>query len=99
MSMARKAGVKWKKNALRHSYISYRLALMPDTARVALECGNSPNIIFKHYRELVAPEQAQEWFNILPTGDYPRCLLARRIKKGPPPKWSSAIRGDKELAA
>ena len=92
MSMARKAGVKWKKNALRHSYISYRLALVPDTARVALECGNSPNVIFKHYRELVAPEQAQEWFDILPPADYPRCLLARRIKKGPRPKWESVIR-------
>lgn len=93
MSMARKAGVKWKKNALRHSYISYRLALVPDTARVALECGNSPNVIFKHYRELVAPEQAQEWFDILPTADdYPHCLLARRIKKGPRPKWESVIR-------
>ena len=66
MVLARKCGVVWKKNALRHSYISYRLALMPDTARVALECGNSPDIIFKHYRELVAPEQAHEWFNIPP---------------------------------
>ena len=92
MSMARKAGVKWKKNALRHSYISYRLALMPDTARVALECGNSPNVIFKHYRELVVPEQAKEWFDILPPADYPRCMLARAIKKGPRPKWESAIR-------
>ena len=46
----KKIGTTWKRNALRHSYISYRLALVPDTARVALECGNSPNIIFQHYR-------------------------------------------------
>ena len=43
-----KIGIKWKRNALRHSYISYRLAVVPDTARVALECGNSPEIIFQH---------------------------------------------------
>ena len=53
--------LKWKRNALRHSFISYKLALVPDTARVALECGNSPETIFAHYRELVSPQQATEW--------------------------------------
>lgn len=42
----------WKKNALRHSYISYRLAVIHDVAKVALEAGNSSQIIFQHYREL-----------------------------------------------
>jgi len=79
---SKKAGLPWKRNALRHSYISYRLALVPDTARVALECGNSPNIIFAHYRELVTPDQAQAWFGILPPADYPQCLIARRNKLG-----------------
>ena len=55
-----------KRNALRHSYISYRLAVVHDTPRVALECGNSPAIIFKHYRELVAPEAAKAWFDVAP---------------------------------
>jgi len=55
-----------KRNALRHSYISYRLAAIADTPRVALECGNSPTMIFKHYRELVAPEAATAWFEIMP---------------------------------
>ena len=45
--------VKWKKNALRHSFISYRVAETQDVAKVALEAGNSPQIIFQHYRELV----------------------------------------------
>jgi integrase len=66
-----KSKMPWKRNALRHSYISYRLAQMPDTARVALECGNSPDVIFKHYRELVAPAQASEWFSIFPKGHVP----------------------------
>jgi integrase len=59
--------VKWKKNALRHSFISYRVADIQNTNQVALECGNSPAIIFKHYRELVRPADAKKWFSIEPT--------------------------------
>jgi integrase len=59
-------GFAWVKNGLRHSYISYRLAILHDTARVALEAGNSPDIIFAHYRELVTPEAAEAWFQIRP---------------------------------
>ena len=54
----------WAKNGLRHSYISYRLAILHDTARVALEAGNSPEVIFGHYRELVTPEAAKAWFEV-----------------------------------
>jgi hypothetical protein len=35
---------------------------------VALEAGNSPEMIFEHYRELVQPKQAKEWFGIVPKG-------------------------------
>ena len=55
-----------KRNGLRHSYISYRLAAIQDAPQVALEAGNSPQIIFKHYRELVTPDQGREWFTIMP---------------------------------
>jgi integrase len=60
------AKVKWKQNALRHSFISYRLAEIQDVNRVALEAGNSPQMIFRHYRELATPEQARTWFAITP---------------------------------
>ncbi len=56
----------WKKNALRHSYISYRVAETQDVAQVALEAGNSPQIIFQHYRELVRLKEAKEWCAIEP---------------------------------
>jgi len=59
-------GFKWQDNGLRHSYISYRLAILHDTARVALEAGNSPEVIFAHYRELVTPEAAKAWFSTMP---------------------------------
>ena len=56
----------WKSNALRHSYASYRLADLKDTARVALEMGNSPSMLFRNYRELVTEKQAMDWFSVLP---------------------------------
>jgi len=59
-------GFEWVKNGLRHSYISCRLAILHDTARVALEAGNSPEVIFGHYRELVTSETAGMWFNVKP---------------------------------
>jgi hypothetical protein len=65
-AVAARAKVPWRQNALRHSFISYRLADLQDTNRVALEAGNSPQMIFRHYRELVTPEQARKWFSIAP---------------------------------
>ena len=56
----------WKANALRHSFISYRLAGIQDVNRVALEAGNSPKMIFQHYRELCTPADGQAWFSLAP---------------------------------
>ncbi len=63
---SKQAGVPWKSNALRHSFGSYRIAEVQDAAKVSLEMGNSPAMLFKHYRELVTPEQARAWFGIMP---------------------------------
>ena len=60
------AGVELKDNGFRHSYITYRVAQINDTARVALEAGNSPDVIFAHYRELVGPDEAAAWFATMP---------------------------------
>lgn len=59
----------WKKNALRHSFISYRVAAIQNVAQVALEAGNSPQMIFRHYRELVTEQEAKVWFSIMPLGE------------------------------
>ena len=58
--------VAWKHNALRHSFISYRCAAVQNVAQVAMEAGNSPGMIFSHYRELVTADEAQTWFAIAP---------------------------------
>jgi integrase len=56
----------WRQNALRHSFISYRVSLTGDVARTSLEAGNSPKMIFRHYREIVDEEAARAWFGIMP---------------------------------
>lgn len=71
VNAARKAAGKaepfrWKRNGLRHSFCSFRLAVTSDAAKTALEAGNSPTMIFKHYRELTTPEEAQRWFSVMP---------------------------------
>jgi integrase len=66
--MAKRLGVGWPDNCLRHSYGSYRLELTQDLARVSLEMGNSPQKIITNYRELVAEQDANRWFAIAPEG-------------------------------
>jgi integrase len=56
----------WRQNALRHSFISYRVAETGDVARTSLEAGNSPKMIFRHYREIVDEEAAKAWWSIRP---------------------------------
>ncbi len=57
---------RWKANGLRHSYASYRLAMVEDVAKVSLEMGNSPQKIFSNYRKVVTKSQATAWFGIMP---------------------------------
>lgn len=64
--LARRCGLKWKRNALRHSFISYRVAQIQSVDQTALEAGNSPQEIHDHYLELVTPEESRQWFNICP---------------------------------
>jgi integrase len=63
-----KAGLSdWKPNALRHGFASYHLAKNKDAAGLALEMGNSPTMIFAHYRELVVPSEAAKFWELLPS--------------------------------
>ena len=68
-SLARALKMEWPRNVLRHSFISYRIAIVKSTAQVALEAGNSPTIIFKNDLELATDDEAAAWFNILPKED------------------------------
>jgi integrase len=56
----------WPQNALRHSYISYRLALIEDVAKVALEAGHDPKTLAAWYRRPIRKEVAEKFWSILP---------------------------------
>jgi integrase len=66
IKFAKRLGIPWKANCLRHSYAAYRLSIGHDAGRVALEMGNSPAKLFTNYRELDRHNHAPEWFAIEP---------------------------------
>lgn len=65
------SSVKWKRNALRHSFGSYRMEQTKNEGQVALEMGNSPQVVKDHYFEIVDESAAREYWSItpLPPGD------------------------------
>lgn len=57
----------WKKNALRHSFGTYRVIRSGSIAKTALEMGNSEAIIKAHYYDAGKSEsEASDWFSIAP---------------------------------
>src|SRR5215471_13753093 len=66
IKFAKRMGIPWKANCLRHSYATYRLSIVPDAGRIALEMGNSPAKLFTNYRDLDRENHAPEWFAIEP---------------------------------
>jgi integrase len=81
-AQCRALGLEWPRNVLRHSYISYRVAQVKSADQVAIEAGNSPGIIFKHYRELTTEDKADAWFGILPKEGQSQNTFKLDRKKG-----------------
>jgi len=54
----------WPQNACRHSYISYRLSLIEDIAKVALEAGHDPKTLAQWYRRPILKADAEAYFKI-----------------------------------
>lgn len=61
--------VQWEHNVTRHSFVSYHLAHFGSAAKTALEAGHTEQILFKHYRALVTPAAAAEFWGIVPHQD------------------------------
>ena len=55
--------VQWEEDICRHSFISYRLALIGDVIAVANEAGTSPDMIYRHYFQLVTRRNALRYFS------------------------------------
>ena len=60
------AGITWKPDICRHTYISHRLQLAQNDALVAREAGTSEGIIFRHYHGLKTPTEARRWEKLRP---------------------------------
>ena len=65
------AEIAWPSNVLRHSFASYHLAHFKNAAATATELGHaSPVMLYQHYRELVRPDVAARWWQVMPPADY-----------------------------
>jgi len=65
-AVVRRSGVAWGHNIARHSFVSYHLAEFGNAGRTALEAGHSEAMLFRHYRALVTPAAAAEFWGIRP---------------------------------
>lgn len=63
---AQAAGLEWKHNALRHSFVTYRVASTQDVNKTSLEAGNSAKVVFGHYRALATKREGDAFFSIEP---------------------------------
>ena len=57
---------EWKMDILRHSYGTYRLPILKSADALALEMGNSPDVIFRHYRRPMNEVSASAYFDLRP---------------------------------
>lgn len=57
---------QWPHDCMRHSFGSYHYALHESAEKTSFQMGNSPDILFEHYRELVTKEDAKAFFEIYP---------------------------------
>lgn len=65
-SVSAKTKIPWVDNGLRHSYISYQMALWRDSAKVAEQCGNSASEVQASYKANALESEATKWFSIEP---------------------------------
>ena len=58
----------WSQDILRHTFGSYHLEAFKDASNTAHEMGHrgNPRMLYAHYRELVTPEAAAEFWKIFP---------------------------------
>jgi site-specific recombinase XerD len=66
-TIAESTGLMLPPNVLRHSFGSYHFAQHRNENLTAAEMGNSPAMIFQHYRAVVTPEAAARFWSLSPT--------------------------------
>lgn len=63
------SGLVRGQDVARHSFASYHVALHKDAAKTAHELGHKgdTSMLFRHYRNVVKPNDAAEYFSLVPT--------------------------------
>ena len=56
---------KWPTDVLRHSFCSYRIAVVKSLEQVATEADNSPAILKSNYRRPLRHEDGLAWWDLL----------------------------------
>jgi integrase len=90
---------EWNMDILRHSYGTYRLPILKSAEALALEMGNSPDVIFRHYRRPMNEATASAYFDLWPAvrpcrtsndapsdardESFPKKLIRRRHRNAP----------------
>jgi hypothetical protein len=59
-------GIPAKRNGLRHAFCTYHFALHANENLTAQQAGNSPAMLFKHYKGLAVRKEAKAWFALRP---------------------------------
>jgi integrase len=67
----------WKRNALRHSFISYRAALV-GIAQTSMEAGNSESEARRSYNDAKTKAEARKWFGVRCSPDVLRFQKPRK---------------------
>jgi hypothetical protein len=77
---AKKAGVKWSRNALRNSFISCRIAMKNNIDAVALEAGNSRATILRYYFKALSAKDGRKWFSTIEANGAASAVKTRESK-------------------
>lgn len=67
---------EWPHDAMRHSFASYHLARHGSADKTATEMGHySTDMLFRHYRELVKPKEAEHFWNLMPAASEAKKII------------------------
>jgi integrase len=78
-------------DVMRHTFISMFVAKFRSIGEAAIQAGNSESIIRKHYLDLKSPEEAEQFFAILPKHGRPQESDGKVVALVPAPELSAAM--------
>lgn len=92
-AVIRRSKVKWKKNAPRHSFVTYHLAMWENAGQTALQAGHSEQMLFTHYREIATKEDAEKFWAVFPSEPLAQSIAVLAASGRLPSAEASALPG------